>query len=292
MRGIKRFCVLALLLTFNLPISAALSKSESLYRETYQTEQLGFYGKARQDYYSLCRDILNKKQPNSTTNLTERIPILVSAAFRLGVVTSKTNYFDVHPLAYQLEIFKATDDMLEEVILYMVQQHELHPNLIPKQEYALLFFARAYNRIGWSSKLVYAITWKQYIVHPPSDCVMMLYSAADDLTYLKDSEGATDLEKVNATLWSTRLKKLEKSSLEYRTYQLTNLEDDPDELASIFYKRYTQNVFPTLTYIRSQSVTTALDESLKNSAYQDILSKKNSPLFEVFGEVIKKIGIN
>ena len=105
-------------------------------------------------------------------------------------------------------------------------------------------------------------------------------------------EGIPEAEKSAPTAWSSRLKKMDKNSLEYRTYQLTNLEDDPDELGSIFFKRYTQNILPTLVYIRSQPTVEALEESRRNTSYQDIISKKNAGLFDVFGEVTRKIGIN
>lgn len=268
----------------------ALSKTEQMYRDAFKAETLGLYEKARQGYYQACVETLNKKEALNTVNLTERMPVLISAAFRLGIVTSKTCFYEVHSLGYQLDMFKDADEMVQQAILLSSNLHDDFPALIPKQTYAPLFFARAYNRIGWSSKLVFAIPWKQYVVHPPTDCIMILQSASDDLQAMCAIDGV-DQEKATMEFWLPRLKKLDKASLEFRTYQLMRIENDPEILASNFSKRYQQFVFPTLTYIQSPIVKDAFEEARKNTTYQDILSKKNSPLFEVFSETPKKIGL-
>lgn len=269
-----------------------MSKAEQSYRASFQTEKLGLYDKARQGYYQVCVEALNKKEAQNTINLTERIPVLISAAFRLGIVTSRACFYEVHPLGYQLDMFKDADDIIQQTILLVSRLNDENPNLLPKQTYSTLYFARAYNRVGWSSKLVFAIPWKQYVVHPPTDCVLILKAASDDLVAMKELDNVTDVDMAVTSFWSVRLKKLDKASLEYRTYQMSNIEYDADILAGIFSKRYQQIIFPTITYIQSQAVIDAFDEARKNTTYQDILSKKNSPLFDVFSEVSRKIGIN
>lgn len=281
--------ILGMLMCFASPCFA-MSKAEQMYRDAFKAENLGLYDKARLGYYQACVETLNKKEIQNTVNLTERMPVLISAAFRLGIVTSKTCFYEVHPLGYQLDMFNDADEMVQQAILLSSNLHDDYPALIPKQTYAPLFFARAYNRIGWSSKLVFAIPWKQYVVHPPTDCILILQSASDDLQAMCTIDGVNQ-ETATSEFWVPRLKKLDKASLEFRAYQLMRIENDPEILASNFAKRYQQFVFPTITYIQSQVVKDAFDEARKNTTYQDILSKKNSPLFEVFSETPKKIGL-
>jgi hypothetical protein len=185
-------------------------------------------------------------------------------------------------------------------------------DILPRQQYNSLLFARAFNRIGWSNKLLKGIPWKNYVVYPPADIISMLEMAKTDLKQVLSFEelpvakGGGKKDKLfNAgtspyyITFDTYYKKilnryarLEPESIEYKTHQLLNFESDFQVLAKIVSKRYYFQAFKVIEFIDKAKTQTILAAAGNRYTLEEILSKKNRELFSTMGQVVQMIGIN
>lgn len=311
--------ILRIVLLFLLAISPLVASpntdSESLYesryRQAYQLESDRFFDRARTQYYRITKTFTRRSSRLTTQNIVEQAPLIISAGFRLGIATSKTAYYEMHPLSHQIELFKATDTMLQNLIVFFSEFNELYPNLLPKAQFNSLYFARAYNRIGFANKLLQGTAWKQYIVYPPSDIINLIKVSQEDLRYYLFIEGVpyerldatnsalsffdnTELEMDEAFLapMKARFEKLEKTSSEFSTYRFSNLQDDPELLAKIKAKRNYNQAYDVIRLLESKYAKKQLELGRKRYTYSAILSPENNDFFMLINNVADTVGIH
>jgi hypothetical protein len=288
----------------------AESPYESRYRQAHRFETNRFYDKARTSYYRITKTFTRRSSRLTTTNIVEQAPLIISAGFRLGIATSKTTYYEMHPLSHQIELFKSTDKMLQNLIIFFSEFHEEYPELLPKTQFNSLYFARAYNRIGFANKLLQGTPWKQYIVYPPADIINLIKVSKDDLRYYLFIEGVpferqdakrsalsffddTDLEMDEAFLdpMSDRFKVLEKNSSEFDTYRFSNLEDDPNLLTKIKAKRNYNQAYDVIRLLEDKQSKKLLELGRKRYTYDSILAEENNEFFMLINRVADTVGI-
>lgn len=313
MVSILRLVLLCLLVVSPLLASSETDSDvlyETRYRQAHRFESNRFFDRARANYFRITKTFTRRSSRLTTQNIVEQAPLIISAGFRLGISTSKTAYYEMHPLSHQIELFKATDTMLQNLIIFFSEFHEEYPDLLPKTQFNSLYFARAYNRIGFANKLLQGTPWKQYIVYPPADIINLVKVSKDDLRYYLFIEGVpyerldetksalsffqdTDLEMDAAFLapMQARFKGLEKKSSEFDTYRFSNLQDDPELLAKIKAKRNYNQAYDVIRLLESRSAQKQLDLGRKRYTFSSILSEDNNDFFMLINKVADTVGI-
>ena len=81
----------------------------------------------------------------------------------------------------QLEMYQESDSWINEVLTSISNLTTEKGMSIPPAQYYPLYYARAYNRLGWAYALLNGSAWKRYIIYTPSDTVTMVDKSMDDL---------------------------------------------------------------------------------------------------------------
>ncbi|MCP4049339.1 MAG: hypothetical protein GY730_01345 [bacterium] len=282
-----------------------------LYESAHNLELIRSYNGARAKYLSVCRKFIRTYEAaENKRSVYSDLPVAISAVFRLSIVTGKNNYSNLFQLSEQMDFYKETHDLIEKMLAVLVDIRSGSSNLVSVFQYEDLLFARAYNRIGWANKLLQGIPWKNYIVFPLGDILGMLDMAVKDLKQQLVFEGISYAslamkykrgmfrKKYSDEIYhayefnvSKRLKALDKRSLELRTYQLMNFENDIEKLAGIIALRRCGRAYDLIDYYSSEYVQGIINRSKKYHTLNDILSSKNNSLFNVFDKMINVIGI-
>ena len=200
--------------------------------------------------------------------------------------------------------------MLQNLIIFFLEFHELYPDLLPKTQFNSLYFARAYNRIGFANKLLQGTPWKQYIVYPPADIINLIKVSQEDLRYYLFIEGVpyerldatkselsffdvTELEMEEAFLkpMQERFETLEKESSEFDTYRFSNLQDDSELLAKIKAKRNYNQSYDVIRLLETKYAKKQLDLARKRYTFDSILSEENNDFFMLINKVADTVGI-
>lgn len=312
MVSILRLIVLSLIL-FS-PVLASSSETEApyenRYRQAHRFETNRFFDKARTSYFRITKTFTRRSSRLTTANIVNQAPIIISSGFRLGVSTSKAAYYEMHPLSHQIELFKATDKMLQNLIIFFSEFHEEYPELLPKTQFNSLYFARAYNRIGFANKLLQGTPWKQYIVYPPADIINLIKVSKEDLRYYLFIEGvpyerqdatqsalsffddeALEMDEAFLAPMKARFETIEKASSEYDTYRFTNLQDDPELLTKIKAKRNYNQAYDVIRLLETRYAKKQLDEARKRYTFSSILSEDNNDFFTLINNVADTVGI-
>ena len=303
-------CLLAISPLVASPSTESESPYENRYRQAHRFESNRFFDRARTNYYRITKTFTRRSSRLTTSNIVEQAPLIISAGFRLGIATSKATYYEMHPLSHQIELFKATDTMLQNIIIFFLDFHELYPDLLPKTPFNSLYFARAYNRIGFANKLLQGTPWKHYIFYPPADIINLINVSQEDLSYYLFIEGVpyerldatkselsffdvTELEMEEAFLkpMQERFETLEKESSEFDTYRFSNLQDDSELLAKIKAKRNYNQSYDVIRLLETKYAKKQSDLARTRYTFDSILSEENNDFFMLINKVADTVGI-
>lgn len=275
---------------------------EPKYRDGMQMEQLRLYPQAKAIYIDIGRQFIRMSEGGrAKESLVAQLPVVLSAVYRLGVVTARDNYYNVHPLVYQLDSFQDTQTVIDQVLIIMGDLRR--QGLVGRSLYESLYFSRAFNRVAWANKLLIGTAWKNYVICPPTDVIGMMSMAMSDLDQLLVLQElppnlkslAVSKEKEPAQLLSDkymdRFKPLAKDSLEMRTYRLMNFEDDPVNLAKLTSKRTLNQVYGVLEFYNAPETQQMIAFGKTNYTLERILSRDNQPFFRVYEQLVTLIGI-
>ncbi|NBV42101.1 hypothetical protein EBR96_04960 [bacterium] len=275
---------------------------EIKYREGLQMEQLRLFPQARTVYLDLGRQFIKSAEAvKSRDQMVAQLPVIISAVYRLGIVTARDNYYNVHPLVYQLDSFQDTQSVIDQVLMIVGDLRRSGSVAVDRSVYEGLYFSRAYNRIGWANKLLQGTVWKNYIVYPPSDLIGMMGVAVSDLEQLlrfqelpntlKGFPEGKEPQQLLLDRFSERFLSLPKDGLEYRTHRLMNSEDDPVNLAKLTTKRTYNQIYGIIDLYYTPTSQATLAAGRANNTLERILSKDNQPLFKLFDQLVAQIGI-
>jgi hypothetical protein len=303
----RRFFLLPILvMAFAIPLwcqqPAPRDEFESRYRDGMQMEQLKLYPQARAHYLDVSRQFIRiSESGRSKDNLVVQLPAVLSAVYRLGIVTARDNYFNVHPLVYQLDSFQDTQAIMDQVLIIVGDLRRQYPASVTRTMYESLYFARAYNRVAWANKLLQGTAWKNYIIAPPADLVGMMAMAVSDLDQLllfqdlppslKGFSTDKDPSVILADRYTQRFVSMPKDGVELRTYRLMNVEEDPTNLGRLTAKRTLNQVYGVIEFYNSPGTQATLAMAKSNYTLDRILSKDNQPFFKVFEQMVTLIGV-
>jgi hypothetical protein len=131
--------------------------------------------------------ILTKSQPylngkNLDLNLIEKIiPYTIAAAYRKGIVTHRSIEGSVVKLHAQFELYEEAQKWINETLTLLSNVENTYGIKPSEKQRAFLYFARAYNKSGWTFALLKGSLWKRYLVYPPADGMKMMDEVIADL---------------------------------------------------------------------------------------------------------------
>ncbi len=275
---------------------------ELKYRDGMQMEQLRLFPQAKGIYIDIGRQFIRMSESGRPKEaLVAQLPVVLSAVYRLGIVTARDNYYNVHPLVYQLDSFQDTQTVIDQVLIIMGELRR--QGFVGRALYESLYFSRALNRVAWANKLLIGTAWKNYVICPPTDVIGMVTMAMSDLDQLLVLQelppnlklmvipADRDSAQVLNEKYTDRFKQLTKDSVEMRTYRLMNFEDDPTNLARLTAKRTLNQVYGALEFYNAPETQQMIGLGKTNYTLERILSKDNQPFFKVCEQLVTLIGI-
>jgi tetratricopeptide (TPR) repeat protein len=247
-----------------------------LYKRGLVREKLGAYENALSAFDSVSSkaiEILNSKD-TSKELANEVLPYAIASAYRKGILTHRAVEGSVMKLYKQLEMYQDSDAWINEVLTSLSNlTTEKNMDISPSQYYPL-YYARAYNRLGWAYALLNGSAWKRYIIYTPADTITMvdksmgdLASAlsAFDINYSKDGQG--DMEgKVEKALSG-----MTDGSDNYTTYALCFNSFRLPEIRGTVKKQISKTIRETLDTYNSATVISAFNYGRKIFTYEEFM---------------------
>jgi tetratricopeptide (TPR) repeat protein len=249
-----------------------------LYKRALVRERLGAYDNALSAFSlvnSKAVEILNSNE-TSPKLAAEVLPYAIASAYRKGILTHRTIEGSVVKLYKQLEMYEDADNWINEVLTSISNLTTEKGMSIPPSQYYPLYYAKAYNRMGWAYALLNGSAWKRYIIYTPADTIAMVDKSMGDLglalkafdidySDIGGNRGAMD-ERADR-----HLVKINSSSDEYITYALCfntyNMESAKDTVK----KQISGAIKDTLDHYYSAAVVSAFNKGRKIFTYEEFM---------------------
>ncbi len=260
--------------TSEVQVYPRVSYYASLFNKALARERIGAYDDALYAYgliLSYAQTVLNSKPPYQTV---ERIlPYMIAAAYRKGIVTHRSIEGSVVKLYKQLQMYEETDKWINEVFA-QISNLELDRGIIlPKEQYGVLYFARAYNKAGWAFALFNGSIWKRYIIYMPADVIVMLDKSIEDLKQtLSMYDINYQVDNIDEKLRSY-FSAIDVSSPQYLTLDLCYNAEGPEVLRKIISKQFINNIKGTIDLYYSAEIQRSLENGKKILTFEDLINK-------------------
>jgi len=249
-----------------------------LYKMALVRERLGAYENAL-SALSLVNarsvEMLNSKD-TSPALAAEVLPYAIASAYRRGILTHRAVEGSVMKLYKQLEYYQDADSWINEALTSIANlTTEKGMNISPSQYYPL-YYAKAYNRLGWAYALLNGSAWKRYMIYTPADTISMVDKSMGDIGLALKSFDI-DYSGIGGSRGSMEdradryLSKLTTSSNEYITYALCFNTYKMDSVKGIVKKQLGGAIKNTLDQYYSASVTTAFNAGRKIFTYEEFM---------------------
>jgi len=284
----------------NTPVST--QQYESYYRFSHQLEVSYLYGQANVHYDTLIRKLTTGREKNDIKIPRELMPLAIASAYRQSVVVAKENFSSSNKLIDEIRDFEAVNQNIDFILENITKINSQSESPIPKEAYACLFFARAYNRIAWSHKLLQSVAWKNYIVTPLDDIRGMLQQSQRDLNRFLELEGMNTLILANPQDSEAAL--IEKTTQFYiknsaawtgdnpvwACYRYAFFETDKAALAKTFAKRNIGQAAAAAQYLGTDFAVKALDEAGHPMSVDQIIGQSREGIFLVSAKLVDLMG--
>jgi tetratricopeptide (TPR) repeat protein len=267
-----------------------------MYKKGIVREKLGAYENALSAYdivISKATDILNSTD-TSKELATDVLPYAIASAYRKGILTHRAVEGSVMKLYLQLQMYQDADTWINEVLTSISNLTTEKGMDITPAEYYPLYYARAYNRVGWAYALLNGSAWKRYIIYTPADTITMIDKsmgdlgsafAAFDVDYSKDGRNQGYIEsKVEDTL-----KDLNARSKMYTTYALCFNAYGVQEIKGIVKKQVGTSFRLTLDKYYSEPVMTAFTLGRKIFTYEEFMKPETKDVIASMAAILDQM---
>jgi len=277
------------------PISRELN---ALYIKAYSREKLRSFSDALYAYNVILARVQTLVNSRSTSNdtLSYAMPYAIAAAYRKGIVTHRSIEGSVVKLYTQLKLYEDSEKWTNEV-LTEISNLEFERGLkIPESQYSMLYFARAYNKMGWAYALFNGNYWKRYLIYTPADTVLMVDKAMDDLDKMysayKDSIVITPTLSQTQTDVALAFGEDQIPGFELLTYSLCYNSEDIQNIKSLMGRQLIKNVKGAFDLYNSRDVKGDLDSGRKIFTFEDLLDAKSREVATSMAMILKEMGTN
>ena len=267
-----------------------------LYKKALVRERIGAYENALVALSAVnakAVDILNSKE-TSTSLAAEVLPYAIASAYRKGILTHRTVEGSVMKLYQQLELYQNADSWINEVLTSISNlTTEKGMNISPSQYYPL-YYAKAYNRLGWAYALLNGSAWKRYVIYTPADTIAMVDKSmgdiglalkAFDIDYAEigGSRGAIE-ERADKYL-----SKLDTSSNEYVTYALCFNTYKMNSVKNIVRKQLANTMKDALDAYYSATVISAFNNGRKIFTYEEFMKPETKDVVAAMASLLDEM---
>jgi tetratricopeptide (TPR) repeat protein len=244
---------------------------------------------------SRAQTIVNSKAAADET-ITYTLPYAIAAAYRKGIITHRMIEGSVVKLYVQLMLYEDAEKWINE-ILTEISNVEIDRGIkLPESQYGMLYFARAYNKMGWAYALYNGNYWKRYLIYTPADTILMVDRAMDDLDKMFSIYKASfsDAPAVASAVIEPSYNFNEEgiSRFELLTYSLGYKNDDIGRIKILMGRQLSRAVKASLDLYRSADVSASLNLGRKIFSYEDMMDPKSRDVVAAMGRVLKQMGSN
>ncbi len=176
----------------------------------------------------------------------------------------------------QLEMYEDADNCINEVLTSISNLTTEKSMSISPGQYYPLYYAKAYNRLGWAYALLNGSAWKRYIIYTPADTIAMVDKSMGDLGLalkafdidyadIGGNRGAMEEQA------DKHLSKIDASSDEYITYALCFNTYSMESAKDTVKKQLSGAIKSTLDSYYSAKVMSAFDKGKKIFTYEEFM---------------------
>jgi tetratricopeptide (TPR) repeat protein len=267
-----------------------------LYKKALVRERIGAYENALASLSAVnakAVEILNAKD-TSPSLAAEVLPYAIASAYRKGILTHRTVEGSVMKLYKQLELYQDADSWINEVLTSISNLTTEKSMSIPPAQYYPLYYASAYNRLGWAYALLNGSAWKRYVIYTPSDTISMVDKSmgdvglalkAFDIDYadIGGNRGAME-DRIDKYL-----SKFDTSSNEYVTYALCFNTYKMNSVKGIVKKQITGAIKDTLDKYYSATVISAFNDGRKIFTYEEFMKPETKDVVAAMASLLDEM---
>jgi tetratricopeptide (TPR) repeat protein len=267
-----------------------------LYKKALVRERLGAYENALSALSAVnskAVEILNSRD-TSAELAGQVLPYAIASAYRKGILTHRTIEGSVMKLYKQLELYQDAENWINEVLTSISNMTTEKGMSIPPSQYYPLYYAKAYNRLGWAYALLNGSAWKRYVIYTPADTISMVDKSmgdlgsslkAFDIDYASDGESRGAIEEhVEKTLSN-----MDTNSNTYVTYALCFNTYRMNSVRSIIKKQLSNSVKNTLDRYYSATVVSAFNAGKKIFTYEEFMKPDTKDLVAAMASLLDEM---
>lgn len=241
------------------------------------------------------QNIMNSKTAADET-VNYAIPYGIAAAYRKGIITHRMIEGSVVKLYVQLKLYEDAEKWINE-ILTEISNSEIDRGIkIPEAQYGMLYFARAYNKMGWAYALYNGNYWKRYLIYTPADTILMVDRAMDDLERMFSIYKASfaDSPAVASAVIepSYNFNDDAVSRFELLSYSLSYKTNDISRIKGLLGRQLSKAAKGALDLCRSAEVSGNLNIGRKIFSYEDMMEPRSRDVVVAMGKILKQMGSN
>jgi len=255
-----------------------------LFKKALAREKISAYDDALFAYNVILSE--SQKRLNSKTTPGEVIevilPYAIAAAYRKGIVTHRSIEGSVVKLYKQLKLYEDSDKWINE-ILTQISNLKFERGLeVSDKQLGLLYYARAYNKLGWSYALFNGSLWKRYVIYTPPDVLSMVDKAIEDLGQVSSIYEASYTAEGNLLDFTLT------STAEVSTLSLCFNIQSSENLKPVM-GRQLNAIFRTVALYRSPEITSAFETGKKIYTFEDLMKPEAKEVISAMAALLKEI---
>lgn len=278
------------------PVSRELNL---LYTKALSRERIRSFADALYAYNVILARVQTLVSSKSVSNdtLNYAMPYAIAAAYRKGIVTHRSIEGSVVKLYTQLKLYEDSEKWINEVLTEISNLEFERGIKIPEGQYAMLYFARAYNKMGWAYALFNGNYWKRYLIYTPADTILMVDKAMEDLDKMfsiyKDSLVASPatLPQVQPDM-AFAFSEDQMPGFEILTYSLCYNTEDVNRIKDFMGKQIIKNVKASVDLYNSRDVRGDLDSGRKIFTFEDLMDPKSREVATSMARILKEMASN
>jgi len=267
-----------------------------LYKKGLVREKLGAYENALSSFAAVTSravEILNSKN-TSQALAVEVLPYAIASAYRKGILTHRSIEGSVIKLYKQLEMYQDADAWINEVLTSISNLTTEKGMSISPAQYYPLYYARAYNRVGWAYALLNGSAWKRYIIYTPADTITMIDKSMADLNlalnafdadYTKDGGSSWNIGDKSDKILST----IDYLSSQYITYALSFNTYKLSDVKVIVKKQLANTIKETLDKYYSATVIGAFNYGRKIFTYEEFMKPETKDVIAAMASLLDEM---
>lgn len=276
--------------------SSSVRYMADLYKKALVREKLGANENALSALdavNSKAVEILNSKDTSRSLAL-EILPYAIASAYRKGILTHRAVEGSVLKLYKQLEMYQDADAWINEALTSISNLTTEKNMSIPPYQYYPLYYARAYNRLGWAYALLNGSAWKRYVIYTPADTITMIdKSMADlntalntfDVDYSRDGGSSRNIEDKTEKVMAN----MNYEVPEYITYALCFNTYKLSDVKGIAKKQLSKMIKSTLDEYYSASVVSAFNYGRKIFTYEEFMKPETKDVIASMAKLLDEM---